>query len=660
MSSADKLVFDLSQEIEGSPQVFIRKDWLSILDNMNQNYSANQTIIDTSQLSNSNKFMNYREGYLALPMTLVLTGQTYVASVLGTTGPVGMLPATPIGGAGVYSQGTSCDQVMGLKSWFGTIIHSFTLDMNGTTIIQQTPFINMVNSFRLLTSLSFNDVLTQGSTIGFYPDDPSTFSVNGVGNTTAVPVTGSPDGVGVCNNSIFPAGSSFDNSVNPIVPSVGQASAFMYGDRNNGNYGLSRRISYLAFDPDAIVGTGVQTAGAVAKTTLYGQLIAGGTLNAVATGGPSTGLTNLWISYISTKSNTGGAGGTPYLVSSVMATIYLKHIHNFFAMIPLLKGTFFKMTAFLNNATTQFTVTGKVVDTTGQSINAPQGASVAGTLALSSVSVPVGGVNPLMITTARLGQGGSTALGNGTYVASVSVGSRCLSPLQSAVVGQVVDSPLSKSIYLYVPAYTFNPVFESAYLSSPVKSIKYSDYYQYQVQNISANGGQFNNLITNGIANIKSVLIIPYYSASSANGGQLSGLPAGLPVYQSPFDTAGAGSTSPFCLFNNFNVVISGQNAIYNTEQRAYEHFNDWVKGCNSVNGDLTDGLTSGLIGWNGWWKSQCFWYTNVGRQLPVEEQVPKSVQIVGTNQSNFALDLFVFIEYGVAVDVDALTGARV
>ena len=51
--SADKLVFDLSQEIEGSPQVFIRKDWLSILDNMNQNYSANQCVIDTSQIANS-------------------------------------------------------------------------------------------------------------------------------------------------------------------------------------------------------------------------------------------------------------------------------------------------------------------------------------------------------------------------------------------------------------------------------------------------------------------------------------------------------------------------------------------------------------------------------------------------------------------------------
>ena len=42
---SDKLVFDLAQEVEGSPSVFIRKDWLNILDNQNQNYNNNQHLI---------------------------------------------------------------------------------------------------------------------------------------------------------------------------------------------------------------------------------------------------------------------------------------------------------------------------------------------------------------------------------------------------------------------------------------------------------------------------------------------------------------------------------------------------------------------------------------------------------------------------------------
>lgn len=113
--SCDKLVFDLSQEIEGSPNVFVKKDFLNILDNMNQNYSGNQSVIDTSQLSNSNKWLSYREAYLEIPLLLTLST---------TAATVNFIPAT----AGVDGVG-----VIGLKSWFGQIIHSFTLDYNGTT-----------------------------------------------------------------------------------------------------------------------------------------------------------------------------------------------------------------------------------------------------------------------------------------------------------------------------------------------------------------------------------------------------------------------------------------------------------------------------------------------------------------------------------------------
>jgi hypothetical protein len=207
---------------------------------------------------------------------------------------------------------------------------------------------------------------------------------------------------------------------------------------------------------------------------------------------------------------------------------------------------------------------------------------------------------------------------------------------------------------LYVPAYTFNPVFEQSYLSSPVKKIVYEDLYQYQVVNVGANGF-FNNLITNGIANIKSVLIIPFYSASG--GGSYV---AGSPVYQSPFDPAGCGATSPMCLFSNFNCVISGQNAIYNTERYAFEHFNNQLAGQNAVNGGLTDGLTSSLVNSLGFEMAQSYYYTNVSRMLPVEESVPKSVQIIGQNLSAKPLDLWVFITYGVSIDVDVLTGSRV
>jgi hypothetical protein len=283
---------------------------------------------------------------------------------------------------------------------------------------------------------------------------------------------------------------------------------------------------------------------------------------------------------------------------------------------------------------------------------------------LQSVSNPVGGVCPFLIsgesyrTPVVNGVASVNAplsnLGPGSYIASVSVGGRCLDSTQVAIPG-VQQGQCAQSIYLYVPAYTFNPVFESAYLSSPIKRIAYEDVYQYQVVNISA-GASFNNLLTNGIANLKSVLIVPFFSASGAS----TSLPAGIPVFQSPFDTAGTGTTSPLIQFNNFNVVVSGQNAIYNTQQRMFEQFNDQLAGCNAVNGGLTDGLTSSLIGALDFDLAYCYYYVNVERMLPVEQSVPKSVQIIGINQSQKAVDLYCFLTYQSIIEIDLFSGSRV
>lgn len=643
--SADKLVFDLSQEIEGSPQVFIKKDWLSILDNMNTNYNSNQTIIDTSQLSNSNKYMSYREAYLAVPLLLTLTSSTaFVSGDNAGTQPDGFNPTAPTA-TGTVPYPTACDYALGLKNWFGSMFHSLTLDMNGTTIIQQTPLINMVNSFRLMTTLSWADVVTQGATIGFYPDSASSWTITGSSSQAYV---ANHFGRGVCNNTLYP---SSDVPFTANIDALGFQTLFSGSGANNtlnsyqagaGNKGFLKRIQYVNADIPTLALSA--PAGWVGSSTSAGD-------SRGATQVPLFSVVKnwgtQWNSYISQKA-------TGVIQTSIMATVYLKHLHNFFAMIPLVKGTFFKLTCFLNNGSTNFTIANKTYN--GTSLTTAT-ASTLGNYTDVTSSVPVGGVLPLMLAETSYVYGGAGGLGNGSYTASIAVGGKVLASHTGAVTAPSTGQ-VSQSIYLYVPSYTFNPVFENAYLSSPVKSVKYSDYYQYQVVNV-ASGGQFNNLLTNGIANIKSVLILPFFSASDATGAQLSGLPTGMPVYQSPFDPAGTGPTSPLCMFSNFNVVVSGQNAIYNTERYNFEQFNNQFKGCNSVNGDMTDGLTSGLLSAQDWQREYCYWYVNVSRMLPVEESVPKSVQIIGQNNSGYAVDLICFIEYGCSVDIDALTGAR-
>jgi len=621
--SCDKLVFDLSQEVEGSPNVFIRKDWLNILDNQNQNYQNNQSIIDTSQLSNSNKYMGYREAYLSIPLLLS------VAAPPDATGFSTFLP-----GAGDLGKADYC---IGLKNWFGNIIHSFTLDYNGTTIIQQTPFCNMWNSFKLMTTLSYNDIITQGSTIGFYPDSPSSwFYVDTLGTYNGGVGLPTNQGAYVCNNDLAQVENSFSTLLSSQGTSRGTVSTVANADGTviaGGNYGLTKRISWINYNPNVSINNGTTA------SPLFNEV-----------GMTASSANQVWKSYIFNQKNS-TALLTGIMQINVMATVYLKHIHSFFNMVPLLKGTFMKMTMNLNNSSTTvvFDLIKNITDYSSNTF--------------------VGGINPLMIPSGRTGSynvfGGGTA--NNTAIRRIyynlSIGATVTDGTfinNAGGLNNVGTGQLSKSIYLYVPAYTFNHPFEKAYLSVSPKIIKYTDIYQYQVLNIAGPpvgggaGGNFNNLITNGIANIKSVLLIPFFSTQSQSSAE------NYAEYLSPFDPAGTSATAPMVQLGNFNIQISGQNAIYNMQRYGFEEFNNQLYGQFAVNGGLTDGLTSGLIDFSGFQSTQCYYYVNVERMLPVEQSVPKSVQILGTNYSTKPLNLWVFIEYGVSVQIDILTGARV
>ena len=279
----DKLVYDLSTEIEGSPNIFVKKDWINILDDMNGNYGSNQSVISTSQLSNSNKYMSYREAYLAVPMLLTIAGTAPASNSA-------FVPATA---------GTAADYAIGLKNWFGSIVHSITCEYNGVTVIQQTPLINMWNSFKLLTSLSWNDILTNSASLGFYPDDALSFSFQGAASSS---------GRGTCNNSNYVP-------VNDGFSAFG--TAFNAYRSSGGNRGYRNRQSYINYDVNGVSGDGT-----------YADLLT------------AASSAQLWKSYVSQKRNGVDNGNAGVLQISVQAQIMLKHLHSFFASMPLLKGAF--------------------------------------------------------------------------------------------------------------------------------------------------------------------------------------------------------------------------------------------------------------------------------------------------------------------------------
>jgi hypothetical protein len=561
----DATVYELSSMSESDPNIFIKKDYVSILDNQNANYAGNQAVIDTSQLSNSNKWINYREGYLTIPLQLCLS----TATASNTFNPTGA---------------NSVDYGVGLKNWYGSVIHSISVDLAGSTIIQQTPFQSLWNNFKLLTTLSYQDLLTIGPTIGFYPDNSSSWSYN-----SSASLYGS---VGVSNN--------VNNYLAPVV--TGAANSL-----EQSNVGLYQRQKVWNFNLAGLTGVSQSAFSVLILQTSLNQVFKSSIIKIAA---------GIWQ-------------------CNIIATVFLRHLHSFFDKMPLCKGVFMKITLNLNNTVVVFNAT------TLRVLSQTQG----------SCQFPLGGINPMMIASAST-LSGMVGLQVGVatdFTLSLSVGGTALDAA-SKTAGSTAGPLLNMT--LTVPSYTFNPIYEQAYLSNPVRKIDYEDIYQYQVINTVA-GGTFNNLITNGIAGIKSVLVIPFHSAVSAVNNTISPL-------QSSFDSAGGGTTSPLTFLNNFNVVISGQNAIYNSQRYTYEEFLNQLNGQNGVNGSQIDGMSSGLISQYDFESSYNYYYVNVERCLPMEKGVSKSVNIIGQNTSLFAIDLYVFISYGCSVNLNLFTGQRV
>ena len=59
---------------------------------------------------------------------------------------------------------TQCDYAVGLRNWLGSVVHSMSVDVNGTTVVQATSFIGMINCFNMITSFSYADFYG----VGFY------------------------------------------------------------------------------------------------------------------------------------------------------------------------------------------------------------------------------------------------------------------------------------------------------------------------------------------------------------------------------------------------------------------------------------------------------------------------------------------------------------
>jgi hypothetical protein len=557
MSSADILVYDMANAPSQTTNVFVKKDYFSIQDDQGSaGYSGNQSILQLSALANSNRYMDFKNCYLTVPMVMTLT-----ASAVGTA-------FQPIQNNNNFA--------VGLRSWFGHVIHSIGVDFNNSTAQQITSFQSLINCFKLHTTLSWDDVASIGSSIGYYPDGTSwgyKSSTRGLENNRNLLSVTQTDGNRMCN----------------------------------GNKGLYERQRAIAYDPS------VATA------------IDGGVGDTFATLCSATNATNMYRSHVYKKTD-GAVAVVGVLQYAITAKIMGKHLSDFLAKLPLVKGAFLKITMNLNQPVVDFTVASSLIS--AQSVNSP-----------------LGGVNPLQIAAITDGIGG---LADATYKLSLGVGKE--PPAWANHLGTLQSSPLASNVEIHVPAVVFAPVFEAAYNSQSIKRFQYEDYYNYNVIN-RVGGSRIVELLTNGVKNQTRLVVMPFLTAAS-NGG--------VAPIQSALTSDGA-TCSPVAL-NDFNVLLSGASLLQSNYRYSYQMFMEQLRGSGAINGGMTDGFTSGIIDQTAFENNYGYMVVDTSRMLDIEKEIPKSVQLLTQIQapSGVSVDLYTFICYSQDFAVDVLVGARV
>jgi hypothetical protein len=605
----DSIVFEESVNTEISSSEFVDKQWLYVNDNNNGSYSS-QVVLDTTPLANSGSYINWSEAFILMPLVLQFESTATTLDAVSET-----------------------DFLGALKSGYWNMLHSLTCEFNNGNIIQQVPFLNVFCSFKNITSWSNDDLTDWGSVCGFRPDTARSWAYLAAAPTNALVLAAS--GTGLTNNRNSP----FVSISIPVLPAAAPIIAYNTSTRatqasvdirQSWNDGLFLRQTDINYNP-------VLTADN-AFSSNQGLLMSAANCSQVFRTFSTAGADIRWF--------------------AIDAIIRLKDIADFFQKCPLLKGSTMRLYLNTNQAYFQVSQTGATFAALTGVLNAQP--------ILSLTTAPVilggGGTCPVLYSSSGLGQGASvlTPLKTDATAANTAVVNVAVSIVRtqfSQMPTQNLSCPIS-SVRLYAPAYTMSPIAEQRYLSlTPTKRIVYNDIFQFSFPNQSVNS-PFNILVSNGIPNIRSVLVLPLLPRAS-NGTAAAGGTTTSSIL-SPF--ASTPSSPDPLIIQNFQIQISGKNLFINQLQYDYETFYEQLVSSNQLNGSLTTSMASGLVSKSDFQNLYRYYYGNASRSIPSEEGVSKAIQILGTIISPLAtaVDLMVFVEFEREIMVDVRTGARI
>lgn len=593
---SDSLVYDLSiSSGDAEQKPFLKKEMLNITDqNSSGNYSNSQIIFETSQLSNNGRWCDYgTDAYFSFPL---------------------MLTATLTGGATqdwTNAALLATDYILALKNSNYNLIHSIQIEYSNSNVIQLTPYINTYLNFKLHSEISYEDECINGPTINYSKDTSTSWRYEPA-------AVGSPYGRGLCNNA------NSNTKISSCSENSGEI--FNEGMRNRQN-NYQRAIATPLVIPNN-------------RSVIYGANNA----NVKQTG----------QNIIETAAG--------YKVYYYDAILRLKDLP-FFNKLPLIRGCFMKITLNVNQCSFQV-----AKDALGNLNFNPANMSLQGGTNPLMVSASVASVAQSVIPNGGNLQAATLAAGiivtnllpkfepcgsasmpvSGTLTASLCIGQNYFNPHSALNL-----KPLKTQCRLYVPTYTMSPQYERDYIALGQKKITYLELFSYPVYNVPANSN-FTQLVTNGLAKMKRMIVCPFVSATS-HGNENGG--ASFSPLVSPF-TCEPSTCSPY-LMTQYNVLLGGLQIYPQNVTYTYEMFLNEMNGQAGINANKTTGLCSSRISQIDYNNTYGYLVTDLSRRLPEDDSTAMSVSISGFNAGAKPLDLHIYIEYEKQITIDLLSGKK-
>ncbi len=197
---------------------------------------------------------------------------------------------------------------------------------------------------------------------------------------------------------------------------------------------------------------------------------------------------------------------------------------------------------------------------------------------------------------------------------------------------------------LYIPTYELVPEAAISLLTEHKKRVvEYKDVNYFTIQNVQP-GANVNQQLASNLTNMKGVVVIPQLAQSFL----------GVRADQSPFDSNPA-TSSPLSLYN-FNISLSNKNVYQANQLYSFESLMYELKGCNAINGGLTNAITSGLLSKTDFENAYHYYYVNLERRLK-DDMSGKSISVLCTNNNRVPIDLVCFVVVKKTMIIDIETG---